>query len=410
VEKVKDNIAILSTCDTKGFETLYLKEQIIALGGNPLIVDVGAKNEPIGIVPDISNHEVAAYIGMTMEEIGDAPTRGEGIELMSNALCACLRDLVGRNLLSGVVCIAGSGGSILVSAAMQELPYGMPKLIASPIASGSRQFGPFVGISDMTIMHSVVDILGINHMSRKVFANIAGAIVGMSRAYLMEAAREYPAEKCIGITMYGQTTPGVMYAKELLEKEGYSCLIFHGNGVGGPSMERLIKQNLFVGILDYNLSEMVGNNVGGFTKCTPERLGVAGAYKLPQVVLPGSLDFLNLYAFELELPQHHQRKIYNHNKYLPLARTTKEENIVLARAIAEKLNAAQGPVHVVLPQKGFSMIDCEGGPFWDQEADDALRDVLKRALNPDIRVTEVDANINDPACSIVAANALLELL
>ena len=403
-------IAILATCDTKGVETLYLKERIIDFGGDPLVVDVGIQNEPLGIVPDITHHQLAAGVGLTIEQIANSGTRGAAIDCMAKALKVCLQDLLEKDMLCGVLCIAGSGGSVLVTEAMQELPYGLPKMIASPITSGSRQFGTFVGTSDMTIMHSVVDILGINHMSRKVFANIAGAIVGMSKAYITEIEKEYPPEKCIGITMYGQTTPGVMYAKEILEKNGYSCLVFHGNGVGGPSMERLIKQKQFVGILDYNLSEMVGNNVAGWTKCSPERLTVAGSYGLPQVILPGSIDFINIYPQETTLPEHINRKHYNHNKVLPLARTTKEENIVLAKAIAKNLNASKGPVHVILPLRGFSMINNEGGPFWDKETDDAFRAELKANLNPNIRVTEVDANINDSICGQTAANALIELL
>jgi len=402
-------IAILTTCDTKGAETLYLKERIIALGGNPMVVDVGILGEPLGIVPDITHDEIASYIGKTIDEVRNAGSRGAAIELMSQALRFWLIDSCKKEMLCGVVCIAGSGGSFLVTEAMQEIPYGLPKLITSPIASGSRQFGPMVGTSDMTVMHSVVDILGINHMSRKVFANVAGAIVGMSNAYMLELEKEYPPEKCIGITMYGQTTPGVMGAKDILEANGYSCLVFHGNGVGGPSMERLIKQGVFVGILDYNLSEMVGNNIAGWTKCSPERMGVAGKYGLPQVVLPGSLDFINLYPPDKLLPEHAHRKIYNHNKFFPLARTTKDENIKLAKAIAKKLNDSMGPVHVILPSKGFSMIDCVDGPFWDQETDDALRSTLKENLKPEIEITEIDANINDPQCSQAAANVLMKL-
>ena len=402
-------IAILTTCDTKGVETLYLKEKIIALGGNPIVVDIGILGEPLGIVPDVTNNEIADCVGKTIDEVRNAGSRGAAIELMSQALRIWLIESCKADLLCGAVCIAGSGGSFLATEAMQEMPYGLPKLITSPIASGTRQFGPMVGTSDMTVMHSVVDILGLNHMSRKVFANVAGAIVGMANAYMLELGKDYPPEKCIGITMYGQTTPGVMGAKNILEANGYSCLVFHGNGVGGPSMERLIKQGVFVGILDYNLSEMVGNNIAGWTKCSPERLSVAGEYGLPQVILPGSLDFINLYPPDKELAEHAHRKIYNHNKFFPLARTTKEENIHLAKVIAKKLNASKAPVHVVLPKKGFSMIDCVDGPFWDQETDDALRTVLKENLKVEIPVTEVDANINDPECSRVAAEAIMSL-
>jgi uncharacterized protein (UPF0261 family) len=407
---VNKKIAILSTCDTKGVEASYLKELITQFGGDPIVVDVGIRNEPLGIVPDINHHQLAAGVGLTIEEIANSGTRGAAIDRMAAALKVCLKELLDKDMLCGVLCVAGSGGSILVTEAMQELPYGLPKMIASPITSGSRQFGTFMGTSDMTIMHSVVDILGINHMSRKVFANIAGAIVGMSKAYMAESEKEYPTEKCIGITMYGQTTPGVMYAKEVLEKNGYTRLVFHGNGVGGPSMERLIKEKQFVGILDYNLSEMVGNNVAGWTKCSPERLTIAGSYGIPQVILPGSVDFINIYPQETTLPEYINRKHYNHNKALPLVRTTKEENIIIAKAIARNLNASIGPVHVVLPLRGFSMINNEGGPFWNKETDDAFRAELKVNLKKNIRITEVDANINDPICGQSAAKALIELL
>ena len=407
---MKEKIAILSTCDTKGYETSYLRDQIIKFGGDPLVIDVGTKSEPIGIEPDITHHQLAAYIGLTVEDIQNSGSRGEAIEKMSSALRACMHDLQNQGALCGVVCIAGSGGSVLVTEVMQDLPYGLPKLLTSPITSGTRQFGPFVGTSDMTIMHSVVDILGINHMSRKVFANTAGAIVGMSKAYLAEAAMDYSDEKLIGITMYGQTTPGVMHAKDLLEKNGYRCLVFHGNGVGGPSMERLIKDEIFVGILDYNLSEMVGNYISGFTKCTTERLSVAGNYGLPQVIVPGSLDFINLYPPEAFLPEYKDRVIYNHNKAFPLARTSKEENIILAKEIAKKLNGSKGAVRVLLPLKGFSSVNYEGGPFWNKDVDDAFRNTLREHLDKKIPVADIDANINDKECGEAAANALMELI
>ncbi|OQB24371.1 MAG: hypothetical protein BWY11_01149 [Firmicutes bacterium ADurb.Bin182] len=407
---METKIAVLATCDTKGEEALYLKQQILALGGDPIIIDIGIKGEPDGIVPDIDHRHLAELVGLDIEDMRNAPTRGSAIDMMTKALDACLQELMEEGLLSGVVCIAGASGSVLVSSPMQALPYALPKLIVSPIASGTRQFAPFVGVSDMTIMHSVVDILGLNHLSRRIFANAAGAIVGMARAYRMQSAKALPAEKCIGITMYGQTTQGVIHAKALLEKNGYTCMVFHGNGVGGPSMERLIRQNTFVGILEYNLSEMVGNTVGGFTKCSPDRLSVAGSIGLPQVAVPGSCDFMNLYPFETELEQYRGRVIYNHNKSFPLARITKEEGMILAEAIAQKLNASKGPVHVVLPLRGFSAVNVEGGPFWDKEADDAFRSMMKENLSAHIPVTEVDANINERICGETAAKALLALI
>jgi uncharacterized protein (UPF0261 family) len=307
----------------------------------------------------------------------------------------------------GVLCLGGAEGALLGAAAMHALPVGVPKLIVSPSASGRRAFGPFVGEGDVTVMHSVVDILGLNEISRAIFDNAAAAVVGMAR----DAGRAVQelGDMCVGITMLGQTTPGVMRVREALVRAGHEPVIFHANGVGGPAMETLAAAGALGGVIDYTLSELANSLMDGIHTTGPDRLRVAGRHGLPQVVVPGCVDFFNQGARDTVPERYRSRKSYFHNPVATLVRLTAQEETRLGRIVAERLNEARGPVRVVAPTRGFSLADAEGGDLWDPEADHAFLDSLREALRPDIPYESVDLHVDDDAFADLVAERYLTM-
>jgi uncharacterized protein (UPF0261 family) len=277
---------------------------------------------------------------------------------------------------------------------MHALPLGLPKVIVSPSASGRRAFGPFVGSSDVTVMHSVVDILGLNPIALSVFDNAAAAVVGMA----MHAGHAPTGlgRRSVGITMLGQTTPGVMRLRELLEQAGWEPVIFHANGVGGPAMEELAKQGALTGVVDYTLSELANSLLDGIHATGPARLTVIGELGLPQVVVPGCVDFFNQGAPNTVPEKYRGRRSYYHNPVATLVRLEPDEMADLGKLVANRLNGARGPLCVVAPSRGFSLSDTEGNALWYPEADAAFLDTLETNLRPGIPFERVDATVNEP--------------
>jgi uncharacterized protein (UPF0261 family) len=400
-------IALIGTLDTKGPEIAYVRERIRALGADALVIDSGILGEPLACEPDVSRYEVAREAGYDLEEIRNAGSRGAAVERMLEGVRAvCLRLwLEGR--LDGALCLGGAEGAILGAAAMRALPVGVPKVIVSPSASGRRAFAPFVGESDVLVMHSVVDILGLNPIARAVFDNAAAAVVGMARD--AGGPVDSTGERSVGITMLGHTTPAVMRIRETLAEAGHEPVIFHANGVGGPAMEKLAEQGALAGIIDYTLSELANSLMDGIHATGRERLRVAGRLGLPQVVVPGCVDFFNQGAPHTVPERYRGRKSYYHNPVATLVRLEPDEMAALGRTVAERLNEAQGPVHVVVPTRGFSLADVEGGDLWYPEADRAFVDVLGEALRPEIGFELVEAPVNDPTVADLVVDRYLAL-
>jgi uncharacterized protein (UPF0261 family) len=400
-------IALVGTLDTKGAEIAYVRDRLAALGTQPLVIDSGILGEP-GCPAEVSREEVARAGGHELEEVRRAGSRGAAVELMLQGVRAtCLR-LYADGRIRGVLCLGGAEGALLGAAAMHSLPMGVPKLIVSPSASGRRAFGPFVGESDVTVMHSVIDILGLDEIARAVFDNAAAAMAGMVR----EAGRPVVelGERCVGITMLGQTTPGVMRVREVLIEAGQEPVVFHANGVGGPAMEKLVAAGALGGVIDYTLSELANSLLDGIHATGPERLRVAGRQGVPQVVVPGCVDFFNQGPRD-ELPErYHGRKTYFHNPVATLVRLSADEGAQLGRMVAERLNEARGPVRVVIPTAGFSLADSEGGDLWDPEADGAFTDSLRDALRADIPFEAIDAHVDDAEFAELVADRYLTLL
>jgi uncharacterized protein (UPF0261 family) len=400
-------IALIGTLDTKGAEIAYVRDRLLELGTTPIVIDSGILGEP-GIKADVERGDVAREAGYELAQVQSAGSRGAAVDLMVEGVRAvCLRLwLEGR--INGVLCLGGAEGALLGAAAMHALPVGVPKVIVSPSASGRRAFGPFVGESDVLVMHSVIDILGLNPIARSVFDNAAAAVAGMVR----DAGRPVSelGGRSVGITMLGHTTPAVMRIREALERGGHEPVIFHANGVGGPAMEQLIGVGALAGVIDYTLSEVANGLLDGLHATGPERLTVAGKHGLPQVVVPGCVDFFNQGAPETVPERYRNRKSYYHNPVATLVRLDRDEMAELGRVVAQRLNESRGPVCVVAPSQGFSLADVEGGDLWDPDADAAFLEALSSGLRAEAAFELVDTHVNDPAFADLVAERYLTLV
>lgn len=306
--------------------------------------------------------------------------------------------------LDGILALGGSGGSSVACAAMRALPLGVPKVMVSTVAGGD--VSGYVGVSDIVMIPSIVDVAGINRISREVFSRAAGALCGM----LETAVPPGDDRPLIAASMFGNTTQCVDAAKGVLEQAGYEVLVFHATGTGGRTMESLIAAGRITGVLDITTTEWADQLVGGVLAAGTERLEAAARHGVPAVVAPGCLDMVNFWAPSTVPPALAARRFYPHNANVTLMRTTPDECQQLGKILAEKLNLSQGPVRLLLPLKGWSMIDAPGGPFWWPEANEAFRMAIKQHLRADIPVLELDVNVNDPLFARTAAENLLQLI
>jgi uncharacterized protein (UPF0261 family) len=397
-------VALLGTLDSKGVEYAFLKARIEALGAKTLVIDAGVLGAP-PFRPDISAAEVAKAGGSDLETLVARRDRGEAMVVMSRGAAALAVRLVAEGRIDGIVAMGGGGGTSIAAAAMQALPVGFPKLIVSTLASGD--VGPIVGVKDIVVMPSIVDIAGINHLSSQILANAAGAIVGMAG---VERPRQVEEKPLVAATMFGVTTPCVTRARAVLEEAGYEVLVFHATGTGGRTMEELIRAGFIVGVLDITTTELADELAGGILSAGPHRLEAAGEKGIPQVVSAGALDMVNFGAPDTVPARYAGRTFYRHNPLVTLMRTTPEENAALGATIAQKLNRATGPTVFMIPKQGVSSIDMEGKPFHDPAADAALFDALKQNLVGNVRLVELDTDINDEAFATEAARLLIETI
>jgi uncharacterized protein (UPF0261 family) len=404
-------VLLIGTLDTKGREIAYLRDRVRALGLGTLVLDSGILGEPLGCEADISREDVARAGGHTIDELRTIGTRGAAVERMVEGVQRLATDLCAAGRFDAMICLGGAEGSVLGAAAAKALPIGLPKIIVSPIASGQRRFGPFMGTRDVLVMHSIIDILGINPISMTIFDNAAAAIWGMlQHGHRLDRGTESGTDtrSYVAVTMLGNTTKGVMIVKDLLEACGYEAVIFHSNGVGGPAMEELIAQGMFVGVIDYTTDELADPLLGGY-HAAPGRLEQAGALGLPQVVVPGCVDFA-VFGPRHTVPEAlRDRPAYYHNPEFTLVRLNREEMATVGATMARKLNAARGPVTVLVPLGGLSIPNVPGGAFHDPQADAAFRDALRAGLRPDIPLRLIEAHINDAPFAQAVAEAFLEL-
>ncbi|MBX5176312.1 UPF0261 family protein [Rhizobium lentis] len=379
-------IYVVGTADTKGEELAYLAACIEAAGGGVVRVDVGIR-EPRTAV-DVAADTVAACHPEGAGAVLGCEDRGRAVEAMGMAFA---RFLVERPDIAGIIGIGGGGGTSIITAGMRQLRLGLPKIMVSTLASGN--VAPYVDVSDIVMMPSVTDMAGLNRLSRVILYNAAQAITAMS-SHPAEVTASKPA---LGLTMFGVTTAAVSAIVECLRAD-YDCLVFHATGTGGRAMEKLADSGLISGVLDITTTEVCDLLFGGVLPATADRFDAIARTGLPYVGSAGALDMVNFWAPETVPQRYAGRLFYRHNPNVTLMRTTSAECAEIGRWIGNKLNLCQGPVRFLIPEKGVSALDIEGGAFFDPQADAALFAALEATVKPTElrRVVRLPLHINDP--------------
>ncbi|HWN95944.1 MAG TPA: Tm-1-like ATP-binding domain-containing protein [Methylomirabilota bacterium] len=394
-------IAVLGTMDTKGEEHAFVADLIRQRGHSPLIIDVGTLDAP-KVPADVSREEIARAAGADLAALVARRDRGEAVAAMSKGAPIVLLRLATEGKIDGVISLGGGGGTAIATAAMRALPIGFPKLMVSTLASGNT--AQYVDVKDIVMFPSIVDVAGLNRISRQILTRAAGAICGM-----VEMKPQLGADKPVIVaSQFGNTTECVTQARKLLEREGYEVLVFHATGVGGRTMESLIEAGLVAGVLDVTTTEWADELVGGILSAGPTRLDAAAKNAVPAIVTPGCLDMVNFGPPETVPAKFKGRRFYQHNPQVTLMRTTPEECRRLGEILAEKVNASRAPVTVLISLRGISVISAAGQSFHDAAADRALFDALKGKLRRDIPVRELDCNINDAAFAEACVAELLK--
>jgi uncharacterized protein (UPF0261 family) len=393
---VAKRILVVGTADTKGDELAYLRTAIAEAGAVAIAVDVGVRAPTCAV--DIQGGQVAAGCPATVVEGRD---RGAAVAAMGEAFQSFLAEFRAFDAILG---IGGGGGTSIVARGMRTLPIGLPKMMVSTLASGD--VGPYVDVSDIVMMPSITDLAGLNSVSRMVLRNAAFAIVGMTAA---PAPRDY-SKASIGLTMFGVTTPCVTRVIEKL-RDRYDCLVFHATGTGGRAMEKLADSDKLVGVIDVTTTEVCDHLLGGVLSAGPDRLGAIARRRLPYVGSVGALDMVNFWAPESVPEKFRRRILYAHNPQVTLMRTTADECREIGAWIAEKLNACDGPLRFLIPEKGIWALDTVGGPFFDPDADAALFDALESGLREtsERRLIRLPLHINDPQFSDALVDSFLEV-
>ena len=398
-------VLLVGALDTKGAEYAFVKDLIEAAGLQTLVVDFGVMGQP-AFDPDVSRAEVAAAAGGDLAYLASGTHKDEAMRTMAQGLASIVERLYGEGRFDGILGMGGSGGTSIATAAMRTLPVGVPKVMVSTVGGGDVSV--YAGSKDITFMPSVVDVAGINRLSRAIYANAAGAIAGMVKTEAEATADERPL---IAASMFGNTTAAVDHARGLLEAEGYEVLVFHATGSGGRTMEDLIRDGYIAGCLDMTTTELADEICDGVFSAGPDRVQAAPRQGVPTVIVPGCVDMANFGGIETVPDHYRERNLYQWNPEVTLLRTNEEENRQMGAMLAAAANAGQaGKVSVLVPLGGVSMLDSEGDRFWDPDADNACFDALKNDLRADIPLTEMDANINDPEFAGKAVDLLLEML
>lgn len=391
-------IAVLGTLDSKGHEHAFVADAIRRMGHLPLLVDAGCLAPP-QITPDIPSSAICPDLASLPED------RGQRVAAMAAALPAFIADLAASGRIQGIIALGGGGGTAIATAAMRALPVGFPKLMVSTLASGNT--APYVGSKDITMMPSIVDVAGLNRISRRLFTNAAGAICGMVSAATSLPADSSSDRPLVVASMFGNTTTCVNEAMRLMDLAGCEVLVFHATGTGGRTMEALIESGLAAGVLDITTTEWADELVGGILGAGPTRLDAAAHARIPAIVAPGCLDMVNFGEPHTVPAKFANRTFYHHNPQVTLMRTNADECAALGRILAEKVNAYSAPVSVILPLRGISIISTEGQPFHDPAADAALFNAIRQHLRQGIPLVELDVTINDPIFAAACVNALL---
>lgn len=400
------NIIVIGTLDTKGQEIAFVRDLIANRGHQPVVIDSGIQGEP-AIEPSISRHEIAAAAGTSIEELLAAGDKNLAISAMASGATSIAIRLHAEGKLDGVIALGGVQGTVIGTAAMRALPVGVPKVMVSAVANGQTTFGPFVGTKDVTIIHSVADILGLNIITRQVLAEAAGAVIGMTEMALGPQTADRPT---VAMTMAGVTTPCVMRARELFEAWGYEVIAFHCNGAGAKAMEELADAGQLQGILDLSPHDIGGYLRGGLMQASPDRLEAVSRQGVPIVFVPGGIDFILFGPLQSVAPEMLERRYVIHNPIHTHVRANHAEMSDAGRFVAERLSQTTGPATVMIPQRGFSQLNIEGGPLYDPEADQGFIEGLTAAGAGQLAIAELDLHINEPAFAEAVSTELRSLM
>lgn len=397
-------VVIIGTLDTKGQEFAFIKKMVENEGLKTLVVDFGVMGKP-AFKPDVTREEVVKEGGGNLDAIKSGERKDEAMKVMSTGLAAVVRKLYDQGKLQGIIGMGGTGGTSIATAAMRTLPVGVPKVMVSTVGGGD--VSAYAGTKDITFIPSIVDVAGFNRISRTIYANAAGAIAGMARAKAPKAKAEKPL---VTASMFGNTTACVDKARGILESKGYEVLVFHATGTGGKTMESLIADGYINASLDITTTELADEVCGGVFSAGPDRMMAAARAGIPTVLVPGCVDMCNFWGIATIPEKYKDRNLYQWNPNVTLMRTNVEENRIMGQMIAKAANESMGPVAILLPLKGVSMLDSPGGAYWDPEADKACYDAIKAGVKKGIKVVEMDNNINDPEFATKAAEMLLAMM
>lgn len=390
MDNTNKQVVMLGCFDTKGEDFSYLLKCLKTKEQEVITINTGVMETIADFSIDFDNEEVAASSGMSLQSIRQAGDRGKAVELMGQGAAAIIAALISKDQIKGVIGMGGGGGTYIALSAMQEVPLGIPKLCLSTMAAKdlSRQ----IGVKDITLMPSVVDVAGLNSISMLLIQQAVAALCGMMEVPIKTTNN---FKKSIAISMFGNTTKCVDKCTELLKNKGYEVLAFHATGVGGATMESLIQEGCFDAVLDITTTELADDLCGGICSAGPERLTAGSEMGIPQIVVPGCLDMVNFAHLDTVPEPYKSRQLYSWAPDVTLMRTNKEENIVLGKRLAAKLNVSKAAVTVFLPKKGISQIDTKGGVFYQPEINGFLFETIKENVKENVSVVELDAHIND---------------
>ena len=400
-------ICIIGAFDTKGEDHAFLRQELLKLGHQVLTINIGVLGTTTLFPVDFEATEVLKSVGIDLNQIRAQGDKAAAMKALDQGAPHLVRRLYEQGQFAGMIGMGGSGGSAIIASAMRSLPIGIPKVLVSTVASGDVSF--YVRGKDITIIPSIVDVAGLNRISRLIYACAAGAISGMVQNEPPPAGEDRPI---ITASMFGNTTDCVNACVKSLNEKGFEVLVFHATGAGGRAMETLVADGLVEAVLDITTTEWADELCQGVFSAGPERLDAPGRSGVPHLIVPGCVDMANFGAPSTVPERFRQAKrlFYEWNPSVTLMRTNTEENRQMGEIFAKKANAATGPVAFLIPLRGVSMLDGDGEMFCDREADRAMFDAIKANVKPGIPVIEVDLNINDPAFAAKAVEMMLQLI
>ncbi|MBE3145188.1 MAG: Tm-1-like ATP-binding domain-containing protein [Planctomycetes bacterium] len=414
---MKRAVLIIGTVDTKGTELVYLRNKIEAEGVKTFLMDVSCRIAQSNYPADVSCLRVSEEIGEEFGQIAQMD-KASAIELMTREAMKMAKRMIVGEIFCGIIGLGGANGAEIACGVMRTLPVGFPKLMVTCVASGNVR--PYVGAKDIMMANSIGDI-SLNKITKRIFSNAARAIASMAKAWPVKDEGENKPQICI--STFGVTLPCVERAKCLLEEKGFEVIELHSSGTGGMALEDLVRTGEISGVLDITTSELVDEMVGGIFSAGPNRLEAAGCIGIPQVISVGALDFANFGARETLPEKYRNRNFYFYTPSITLMRTNVQESRTLGKTIAEKANRSNGPTAIIIPQKGFSALDRQGGPqmttidgstsgeWYDETCIAALIDAIKEHLDSSkVKLVGVDAHINDPEFAKIAVELLSEML